>query len=62
MDGYTVSVEDDPTEANMDIVEDGLQAYAEARSKLVDLRLLVVFLRDRNHQVVGGALGWTKRG
>jgi GNAT superfamily N-acetyltransferase len=46
----------------MDVVEEGLQAYIAAHSKLVDLRLLAVLLRDANHRVVGGALGWTKRG
>jgi len=59
---YTVHVEDNPAEEDMDIVEEGLQAYIAVHSKLTDLHLLAVFLRDKNHHVVGGALGWTKRG
>lgn len=62
MNSYTVHVEENPPEEDMDVVEEGLHAYIAARSPLVDLRLLTVLLRDENHQVVGGALGWTKRG
>jgi ribosomal protein S18 acetylase RimI-like enzyme len=62
VNSYTVCVEDNPPEEDMDVVEEGLQAYIAAHSKLVDLRLLAVPLRDEEHHVVGGALGWTKRG
>jgi ribosomal protein S18 acetylase RimI-like enzyme len=62
VNSYTVHVEDNPPEEDMDVVEEGLQAYIVARSPLVDLQPLAVLLRDENHQVVGGALGWTKRG
>jgi len=53
MEAYNVNVEDTPSDEEMDIVENGLHAYVDAHSKLTDLRLLAVFLRDKNHQVVG---------
>ncbi len=62
MGSYTVRVEENSPEEDMDVVEEGLQAYIAARSPLVDLRLLAVLLRDEERHVVGGALGWTKRG
>ncbi len=62
MDPYVVSVEEEPDEADMQAVEDGLTAYVSSISKLEDLKLMAVLLRDSARQVVGGVLGWTKRG
>jgi len=62
MEDFSVTVEENASEEEMDIVENGLTAYVDAHSKLVDLRLMSVFLRDADRQVVGGVLGWTKRG
>ncbi|MDQ2903540.1 MAG: GNAT family N-acetyltransferase [Ktedonobacteraceae bacterium] len=46
----------------MDIVQQGLWDNIEEHSKLTDLQLLAVLLRDSDRHVVGGVLGWTKRG
>lgn len=62
VDEYVVSVEDEPDDADMQVVEDGLNAFVSSISKLEDLKLMAVLLRDGERRVVGGALGWTKRG
>jgi GNAT superfamily N-acetyltransferase len=62
MEDFSVTVEENASEEETDIVENGLTAYVDAHSKLTDLRLMSVFLRDADRQVVGGVLGWTKRG
>src|ERR1700740_408898 len=62
MESYQISVENDPSPADMHLLSDRLYAYNAARIGIDDGRDLAVFLRDSQGQLVGGLHGGTWAG
>ncbi len=56
---YRLSVEDNPTADDLEVVSKGLEAYNVGRMGREDSRRLAIFLRDEAGQIVGGLTGWT---
>jgi len=62
METYQISVENDPTPADMHLLSERLYAYNASRVGINDGRDLAVFLRHSQGQLVGGLRGWTWAG
>jgi GNAT superfamily N-acetyltransferase len=56
---YHLSVEHSPSNDDVEIVRQGLEAYNVARTGRDDARPLAIFLRDDAGRIVGGLYGWT---
>ena len=59
MNGYRLTIEDDPDPQEVKTVLENLKAYNLARVGYRDDRRLAVFLRDQNDHIIGGITGWT---
>lgn len=56
---YQLTLEHDPSEEDIQVVQAGLNEYNAARSGRAVLQRLAAFVRDAQGQIVGGAIGWT---
>lgn len=57
-----LSLEDEPSPADRQVLEDGLYLFNSLQLERDDGRLLAVFLRDEQGEVFGGLMGWTWAG
>jgi len=62
METYQISVENDPSPADMHLLSERLYTYNVSHVGIDDGRDLAVFLRDSQSQLVGGLHGWTWAG
>jgi ribosomal protein S18 acetylase RimI-like enzyme len=61
MSEHTIAIEDNPSPEDVRRLWDGLYEYNFSQTGL-EGQLISVFLRNDQHQVVGGARGWTAFG
>jgi ribosomal protein S18 acetylase RimI-like enzyme len=54
---YKITLEINPTPEDIQILGDGLMAYATQQRDLPPITLFAFFLRDENKQIVGGCNG-----
>lgn len=59
MTQFSISVEDYPTSADLNVIERALVEHNEARSGPRNYAPLVIFLRNSDRQIVGGLRGFT---
>jgi len=56
---YHFSVEASPGDADLQVVQSGLNDHNRARAGAVRMQPLTALIRDGSNQIVGGAIGWT---
>jgi hypothetical protein len=56
-----ITIEDDPPAEDLRLLWDGLGQYNFSKTGL-KAQLISVFLRNEQHEVIGGAHGWTGYG
>lgn len=62
IDGYTFTVEEHPTDADVGAVVHNLIRFNDSRAEPEGWRRLAIFLRGADGRITGGLLGWTHWG
>ena len=59
MEKFSVILEQNPDRADIEFLVDKIDEYNLAQTQAYDDKLLAIFIRDQNNQIVGGLYGIT---
>ncbi|OGC75760.1 MAG: hypothetical protein A2Z27_00875 [candidate division Zixibacteria bacterium RBG_16_50_21] len=62
MEELRIVVEKNPDRKDIDVLTSGLDRYNIAKTGSDDAKVLAIFLKDHNGQIVGGIYGWSWAG
>lgn len=54
---YTIQYESNPKHEDIQVLGDGIQAYAKLKKNLPQMEFYAFFVRDKNHHILGGCSG-----
>lgn len=54
---YEMTFDDNPKQAEMDVLNQGIMAYAKSQRDLPPIEFFAFYIRDENNQIVGGCSG-----